>query len=61
MIEHEQEGAFDIHIAGPLDLETIRLLSGGHPVPLEEQVGTEQHRGFDYSLTFSSASSALTD
>lgn len=37
VIEHEQKGAFDIDVAGPLNLETIRLLSGGHPVPLESQ------------------------
>lgn len=38
MVKHEQKGAFDIHVAGPLDLETIRFLSGGHPVPLKGQV-----------------------
>lgn len=37
MIKHEQKGAFDVHVAGPLDLETIRFLSGGHPVPLNHQ------------------------
>lgn len=34
VVEHEQQGAFHIHITGPFDLETIRLLSGGHSVPL---------------------------
>lgn len=34
MVEHEQQGAFDIHVARPFDLETICLLSGGHSMPL---------------------------
>lgn len=34
VVEHEQKGAFHIHIPGPFDLETIGLLSGGHSVPL---------------------------
>lgn len=38
VIEHEQKGAFHIHIAGPFDLETVGLLSGGHSVPLKENI-----------------------
>lgn len=37
MIEHEQQGAFNIHIAGSFNLETIRLLSGGHSMPLQDE------------------------
>lgn len=39
MVEHEQKGAFNIHVSWPFDLETIRLLSGGHSVPLEDEDG----------------------
>lgn len=35
VIQHEQHSAAYTHIAGPLHLETIRLLSGGSPVPLK--------------------------
>lgn len=35
VVEHEQKGALHIHVAGPLDLEAIRLLGGGHSVPLK--------------------------
>lgn len=35
MVEHEQKSAFNVHVAGSFDLETIGLLSGGHPVPLK--------------------------
>lgn len=38
VIQHEQEGAFDVDVAGPFYLETIRLLSGGHSVPLKDQM-----------------------
>lgn len=34
MIQHEQEGAFDIEVSRPFHLEAICLLGGGHPVPL---------------------------
>lgn len=43
VVEHEQEGAFNIHIAGPFDLETIGLLSGGHSVPLRDKMKQEEH------------------
>lgn len=36
VIQHEQEGAFDVDVTGPFHLEPIRLLSGGHSVPLQE-------------------------
>lgn len=35
VIQHEQHSAAYTHIAGPLHLETICLLSGGSPVPLK--------------------------
>ena len=34
MIQHEQEGALDVQVSRPFHLEAIRLLGGGHPVPL---------------------------
>lgn len=34
VVEHEQEGALDVHVTGPFDLETVGLLSSGHSVPL---------------------------
>lgn len=34
MVQHEQEGTLDVDISRPLDLEAIRLLGGGQPVPL---------------------------
>lgn len=42
VIEHEQKGAFDVHVAGPFDLEPIRLLSGGHSVPLEDKMQSKR-------------------
>lgn len=38
VVEHEQKGAFNIHVAWPFDLETIGLLSGDHSVPLKDTV-----------------------
>lgn len=38
VVEHEQKGAFDVDVAGPFDLETVRLLSGGHSVPLTQEI-----------------------
>lgn len=38
VVEHEQKGAFNIHIARPFDLETVGLLSGGHSMPLKDQI-----------------------
>lgn len=35
MVKHEQKSAFNVDVAGPFDLETIRLLGGGHSVPLK--------------------------
>lgn len=35
VVQHEQHGAAYTHIARPLHLETVRLLSGGGPVPLK--------------------------
>lgn len=35
VIQHEQHSAAYTHIARPLHLETICLLSGGSPVPLK--------------------------
>lgn len=37
VVDHEQEGALNIHVAGPFHLETIRLLSSGHSVPLKDK------------------------
>lgn len=37
MVKHEQKSAFNIHVTRPLDLETIRLLSGGHSMPLKDK------------------------
>lgn len=34
MVQHEEKSAFNVHVAGPLHLEAICLLSGGHSVPL---------------------------
>lgn len=51
VIQHEQKGAFDVDVAGPLHLETVRLLSGGHPVPLKRQEETEQQRDVNDQLT----------
>lgn len=38
VVEHEQKGAFNIHVARPFDLETVGLLSGGHPMPLKDKI-----------------------
>ena len=35
VVQHEQDSATDAHIPWPLHLETIRLLCGGRPVPLQ--------------------------
>lgn len=44
VVKHEQKSAFYIHIARPFHLETIRLLSGGHSVPLGKKTDkTEQN------------------
>lgn len=37
VVEHEQQGAFDIHIARPFHLETISLLSSWHSMPLRKK------------------------
>lgn len=34
MVQHEQQGALDVHVSGPFDLEAVSLLSGRHSVPL---------------------------
>lgn len=35
IVEHEQDGAANTHVTWPLHLETISLLGGGSPMPLE--------------------------
>ena len=39
VVQHEQDGAANTHITGPLHLETIRFLGGGSPVPLKWDEG----------------------
>lgn len=40
VIQHEQQSAFHIDVAGTLHLEAISLLGCGQPVPLQETKGT---------------------
>lgn len=56
MIQHEQKGAFNVDITGPFHLETIRLLCGGHPVPLEES-SERKLECFQLKLTLTRTSS----
>lgn len=37
VVEHEQDGAANTHVTGPLHLKAISLLGGGSSVPLEWQ------------------------
>jgi len=36
VVKHEQDGAANTHVTGPLHLETISLLGGGSPMPLNK-------------------------
>lgn len=55
VVEHEQDGAADAHVARPLHLEAVSLLGGGGSVPLNTKHKAGENNEGDGSLACSSS------